>query len=213
MVWHNVAHCVAQCGTEWQNVVHSGRSTMWYGTMWHTAWHTMVHSGGGMVRPQRAICYSATALCSLIYSHSNLCIPRQSGVPGALHHQAGSSCQSQSQSSSNSARFRRLSCKSLLLPQSRCQSTLSTLFYQHSRHQTANSIKGWDIIWNPEGPKNFLPAIFNWGLPHIRERFKVKCSIGKVSAQFPLLAILECNWPALPSLLRLVKYCSVLTAS
>ena len=128
--------------TLWSHTVaHGGKhcSTLW----WHcsgTQWRTLVaHSGGSTVRPQRAICYSTTALCSLIYSYSYLCIPRQSGVPTALHQQAGSSCQSQSQSSSG-ARFRRLSCKSLLLPQSRCQSTLSTLFYQHLRHQTANRI-------------------------------------------------------------------------
>ena len=127
--WHTLVQCGVHSGTVvWHTMTHSG-------TMCHTV---VVHSGGSMVRPQRAICYSATALCSLIYSYSYLCIPRQSGVPAALHQQAGSSCQSQSQSSSSGARFHRLSCKSLLLPQSRCQSTLSTLFYQHSRHQTAN---------------------------------------------------------------------------
>ena len=105
-------------------VAHS--RTLW----WHcsgTQWRTLVaHSGGSTVRPQRAIClFSPTSVFLFSASFSNLlvckpawCLVYQTSVSNwcLVYQTLHLRCQTASSfKESQSARFRRLSCKSLLL--------------------------------------------------------------------------------------------------
>ena len=90
-------------------------------TMWHTVWRHhcgAVHSGGSTVRPQRAICHRGL-LCCCLYLLLSVCSKSVCSAAAELHQQTASSRQSQS------ARFADFLAASLLLPQSRCQRTLS----------------------------------------------------------------------------------------
>ena len=114
------SHTVAHCGKHY--------STLW----WHcsgTQWRTLVaHSGGSTVRPQRAIClFSPTSVFLFSASFSNLlvckpawCLVYQTSVSNwclvSVYQTLHLHCQTASSfKESQSARFRRLSCKSLLL--------------------------------------------------------------------------------------------------
>ena len=106
---HTVAHSRKHCSTLW----------------WHcscTQWRTLVaHSGGSTVRPQRAICHRGLLCCCLYLLLSVYSKPVCSTAPPNCLVSSVSPV-----SKSQSARFADFLAASLLLPQSRCQRTMSS---------------------------------------------------------------------------------------